>query len=154
MTSRSTGPERAGKERSFPSDNNGSNWRQVFSARFRSEMLMSTQIGRNTEGKMEVTMWKGREAKSEAVHGDRGWVSRVGGFTCLPLIAIAVACSSLPAEAHVTKLVITENVPFAGGQEFGTVGAYARLKGSAYFEVDPRDPLNAVITDIHKAPQK
>ena len=102
---------------------------------------------------MEVTMWKGREAKSEVVHGDKGWVSRVGGFTCLPLIAIAVACSSVPAEAHVTKLVITENVPFAGGQEFGTVGAYERLKGIAYFEVDPRDPLNAVITDIDKAPQ-
>jgi hypothetical protein len=44
-------------------------------------------------------------------------------------------------------------VPFAGGQEFGTVGAYERLTGVAYFEVDPRDPLNAVITDIDKAPQ-
>src|SRR5437870_7249927 len=104
---------------------------------------------------MEVTMSKGKEAKAETVPAHKGWVSRVGGFTCLPLItiAIAVACSSIPAEAHVTKLDITQRVPFAGGQEFGTVGAYERLKGIAYFEVDPRDPLNAVITDIDKAPQ-
>jgi hypothetical protein len=101
---------------------------------------------------MEVAMSKGKEAKAEVVPGHKGWVSRVGGFTCLPLIAIAVACSSVPAEAHVTKLDITQRVPFAGGQEFGTVGAYERLTGIAYFEVDPRDPLNAVITDIDKAP--
>ena len=98
---------------------------------------------------MEGTM----EVKSEVVHGHKGWGSRVGGFTCLPLIAIAVMCSLIPAEAHVTKLAISVRAPFAGGQDFGTVGAYEQLKGIAYFEVDPRDPLNAVITDIGKAPR-
>jgi len=68
-------------------------------------------------------------------------------------IAIAVACSSVPAEAHLTKLVITQTVPVAGGQTFGTVGAYEQLTGTAYFEVDPHDPLDAVITDLDKAPR-
>ena len=102
---------------------------------------------------MEVTMAKGKEAKAVAVPGHKAWVSRVAGFSCLPLIAIAVAWFSVPAEAHVTKLAITVRAPFAGGQGFGTVGAYEQLKGIAYFEVDPRDPLNAVITDIGKAPR-
>lgn len=102
---------------------------------------------------MEVTISKGKQAKAEVVPGHKAWVSRVAGFTWLPLIAMAVAWFSVPAEAHVTKLAITVRAPFAGGQGFGTVGAYEQLKGIAYFEVDPRDPLNAVITDIGKAPR-
>jgi Alpha/beta hydrolase domain len=102
---------------------------------------------------MADTMAKERQANSEVVPDHKGWASRVGGFTCLPLIVIAVTCSSAPAEAHVTKLAITVRAPFAGGQEFGTAGAYEQLKGIAYFEVDPHDPLNAVITDIGKAPR-
>src|ERR1700730_17924858 len=102
---------------------------------------------------MEVTISKGKQAKAEVVPGHKGWVSRVTGFTWLPLIAMAVAWFSVPAEAHVTKLAITVRAPFAGGQGVGTVGAYEQLKGIEYFEVDPRDPLNAVITDIRKAPR-
>src|SRR5258708_36262440 len=105
------------------------------------------------EGKMDVTMPTGREAQSEVQPGHKGWVSRVGGFTCLPLIAIALACSSVPAEAHVTKLDITHRVPFAAGQAFGKGGAYERLQGVAYFDIQPRDPLNAVSTGIGEPPQ-
>ena len=36
--------------------------------------------------------------------------------------------------------------------EWGTAGAYERLKGTAYMEVDPRDPLNAVIVNLDRAP--
>src|SRR5262249_31806951 len=55
------------------------------------------------------------------------------------------------ADARLTQLVITERLPFAGGTQFGTVGAYERLKGTALMEVDPTNPLNAVITDLDKA---
>jgi hypothetical protein len=36
---------------------------------------------------------------------------------------------------------------------WGTAGAYERLDGTAYMEVDPRDPLNAVIVNLDKAPR-
>src|SRR5207302_11034862 len=49
--------------------------------------------------------------------------------------------------------IITERLPFAGGAQFGTTGAYERLKGSALMEVDPNNPLDAVITDLDKAPR-
>ena len=41
----------------------------------------------------------------------------------------------------------------AGGQPFGAAGAYERLTGTAYFEVDPQDPSNAVVFDLDKAPR-
>jgi Alpha/beta hydrolase domain len=41
----------------------------------------------------------------------------------------------------------------AGGREFGDVGHYAQLDGSAHFAVDPGHPLNRGITDIDLAPR-
>jgi len=35
---------------------------------------------------------------------------------------------------------------------FGSVGQYEKLRGTAYGELDPSDPRNAVITDIQLAP--
>jgi hypothetical protein len=51
------------------------------------------------------------------------------------------------------RLKIDRTEPFAEGQEFGTAGAYLRLAGTAYGEVDPRHPLNAVIVNLDKAPR-
>ena len=45
------------------------------------------------------------------------------------------------------------DVPFAGGVEWGTAGVYERLKGTAFMEVNPLDPLNAMIIDLDKAPR-
>ena len=39
----------------------------------------------------------------------------------------------------------------AGGREFGDVGRYVQLDGTAHFAVDPAHPLNRVITDIDLA---
>ena len=50
------------------------------------------------------------------------------------------------------SLEITERVFFADGHEFDGVGVYERLKGRAYFAVNPRVPANAGICDIDKAP--
>jgi len=68
------------------------------------------------------------------------------------LIALLSAIAFVPlAEARVTRFIVEERVAFAPGTEWGTAGEYERLKGTAYFEVDPRDPRNAVIVNLDKA---
>jgi hypothetical protein len=42
---------------------------------------------------------------------------------------------------------------FQDGRSFGRVGAYEELRGEAEFAVDPRHPLNQVITDLDLAPR-
>ncbi len=56
-------------------------------------------------------------------------------------------------DARVVRLVVEQRRPLAGGQAFGDVGPYERLDGTAHLEVDPRDPLNAVIVNLDKAPR-
>ena len=51
-----------------------------------------------------------------------------------------------------TRLQIDRIEPFADGMAFGTVGSYVRLVGTAYGELDPQHPRNAVIVNIDKAP--
>src|SRR5262245_25516986 len=74
------------------------------------------------------------------------------------LAAVVVAIGSLLAwaaasEARVVRFVVEQTRTFAGGTSFGDVGTYQRLDGTAYMEVDPRDPLNAVIVNLDKAPR-
>jgi hypothetical protein len=66
------------------------------------------------------------------------------------LMATAVPRAS---EARVVRFVVEQRQPFAGGVEWGTSGVYERLVGTAYMEVDPGDPLNALIVDLDKAPR-
>jgi Alpha/beta hydrolase domain len=69
---------------------------------------------------------------------------------CAAVLALVAAA---PGEARVVAFVVESRQPFLGGIAWGTVGPYERLTGTAYMEVDPRDPLNAVIVDIDKAPK-
>ena len=58
------------------------------------------------------------------------------------------------AEAKITQIVITKTTsPAFGGASFGSVGQYEVLDGIAFGEVDPKDSLNEVITDIKLAPR-
>src|SRR6476646_9533148 len=57
------------------------------------------------------------------------------------------------ADAQVTTLTIKSRAPFANGQAFGSVGPYEEITGLVVGEIDPRDPRNAVITDIVLAPR-
>jgi Alpha/beta hydrolase domain len=41
----------------------------------------------------------------------------------------------------------------AGGRNFGSVGRYVQLDGTAHFAVDPGHPLNRCVTDIDLAPR-
>jgi hypothetical protein len=57
------------------------------------------------------------------------------------------------ANARVTSIVLGPPTQPYGTTSFGTVGAYEELDGVANGELDPRDPLNAVIQDIDLAPR-
>jgi hypothetical protein len=49
------------------------------------------------------------------------------------------------------RLEVSEQ-PLLGGRAFGEVGPYTELGGEAEFAVDPRHPLNQVISDLDAAP--
>jgi Alpha/beta hydrolase domain len=57
------------------------------------------------------------------------------------------------SHAMITKIVIEKREPFAGGHEFPITGAYEKLVGKAYGEVDPKSPLNKIIVNLDKAPR-
>ena len=67
--------------------------------------------------------------------------------------ALLVGLAAPLAEARVVRFVIEQQRAFAGGMEFGDVGPYERLDGTVHMEVDPDDPLNAVIVNLDKAPR-
>jgi Alpha/beta hydrolase domain len=50
-------------------------------------------------------------------------------------------------------LKIDRTESFADGKAFGTAGAYLRIKGTAYGELDPYHPLNTIIVNLDKAPR-
>ena len=62
---------------------------------------------------------------------------------------------SAPAvQAGITRIQIVERQsPTFGGYAWPGVGQYEKLVGKAYGEVDPRDPKNAVIVDLSRAPR-
>jgi hypothetical protein len=74
---------------------------------------------------------------------------RISGLGALALI---LSVSQL-TQARVTRFVVEDRVVVANGRDWGRSGPYERLKGRAYMEVDPRDPLNAVIFNLDKAPR-
>ena len=59
-----------------------------------------------------------------------------------------------PADAKVVKIVIEKKTsPAFDGANFGDAGQYETLTGRAFGELDPKDPHNAIITDIQLAPK-
>jgi len=75
--------------------------------------------------------------------------TRVIGAITIALILLL----SARAEARVVRFVVEQTRSFAGGVSWGTTGPYERLDGTAHMEVDPHDPLNAVIVNLDKAPR-
>ena len=67
--------------------------------------------------------------------------------------AAAVLVLAGPGHARVKQLVIeTIESPAFDGQVFGNAGQYETIAGKAQGELDPSDPLNAIIQDIELAP--
>ena len=52
-----------------------------------------------------------------------------------------------------TRFVIQKREPFANGHEFAITGAYEKLTGMIYGEVDPKHRLNQIIVNLNKAPR-
>src|SRR5258705_4118620 len=79
-------------------------------------------------------------------------IRRAASLTTV-LIAATLALPS-PADAHVKKIVVEKKVsPAFDGASFGQAGPYETLAGRAFGELDPKDPRNALITDINLAPK-
>ena len=79
-------------------------------------------------------------------------LSRVHGGLLASVISITVF-GGASADARVTSIVLGAATSPYGTATFGSVGQYEQIDGVAYGEVDPRDPLNAVIQDIDLAPR-
>ena len=79
------------------------------------------------------------------------WFRAQGPFA--GALGILLLGSAEPAAARITRLDITSvQSPTFGGTSFGHVGAYEKLVGKSFGEVDPDDPRNSAITDIRLAP--
>jgi hypothetical protein len=57
------------------------------------------------------------------------------------------------ADARITRIDLGPSTSPFGTTSFETVGQYEQIDGTAYGEIDPSDPLNAVIQDIDLAPR-
>ena len=68
-------------------------------------------------------------------------------------IRICIFCLLLPviAMAGLVRFEVTERSAVLQGKAFGATGAYERLVGKAYFEVDPNAPANQLIANIKRA---
>ena len=70
----------------------------------------------------------------------------------LALLA-GLATVAVPAIAAVERIEIKERAPFAPGVIYGEAGAYEKIRGVAYFALDPKAPANAAIVDLKRAPR-
>src|SRR5712664_227929 len=78
----------------------------------------------------------------------------MGRVSLLALSTAALMAVAPTADARVTKIEITtKQSPAFGGYAFKGVGAYEKIVGKAFGELDPKDPRNAVIVDIQLAPK-
>ena len=66
--------------------------------------------------------------------------------TILALVLLTLVAGT--AEARIVKVVIDRTEPFAASSPFGTAGAYVRITGTAYGDLDPARPENAVIVNL------
>jgi hypothetical protein len=68
-------------------------------------------------------------------------------------LAASMLVGAPVADARTTNIQILTRTTAFGGNSFPDVGQYEVITGIATGEVDPKDPLNAVIVDIDRAPK-
>ena len=66
-------------------------------------------------------------------------------------LALLVAFAAASAQAAVERIEVTERVPFAAGVTFGEAGAYEKIRGVAYYALDPKLKANQAIVDLKHA---
>jgi hypothetical protein len=69
-----------------------------------------------------------------------------------PLISI-FALLVIPVQAEVTRVEVVSVRPWLAGRSAVKAGAYEKLQGRVYFEVDPENPASRRITDLALAPR-
>src|SRR5438105_2157557 len=71
------------------------------------------------------------------------------------IVFLLAATLGALASAHsaLTRLEVQSRGPFAEGKEFGDVGAYVRITGRFYGELDPSLAANRAIVDLQRAPR-
>ena len=63
-----------------------------------------------------------------------------------------ILLAATPVSAEVIRIEVKSRADLSP-QPAGAVGPYERLAGTIHFAVDPRHPVNQIITDIDKAPR-
>src|SRR5207302_9061194 len=72
----------------------------------------------------------------------------------LPALLVAGALLvPIGARAEVRRVSVESRVDVLGGQSFGPVGPYEKLAGVIDVALDPRNPANARIVDLERAPR-
>jgi hypothetical protein len=66
---------------------------------------------------------------------------------------LALLVAPVAVRAEVFRVEIAGKAVVAGGQAWGAVGPYEKLSGTIAFALDPRDPRNARIVDLDRAPR-
>ena len=74
-------------------------------------------------------------------------------LTTLPGAMFLTMLAAAPLSADVVRIEVQTRSDLAGGQAFGSAGAYEKLAGKIYFAVDPSLPANKIVTDVDKAPR-
>ncbi len=71
------------------------------------------------------------------------------------LMMMLAGCVIIPpfASAEVVRVEIESRQQVADGQSFGRSGAYEKITGKIYLEVDPDNPANRLIVDLDLAPR-
>jgi hypothetical protein len=74
-----------------------------------------------------------------------------------PIIIVALSVLAIgfrsPAQAKVERIEIQSQELFADGMAFGSTGSYEKLRGLAWFALDPNAAANAPIADLKLAPR-
>ena len=72
--------------------------------------------------------------------------------TLSSLLAVLVLVAGTTS-AEVVRFEIQSRADLVSGMSFGLAGSYEKIVGTVYFEVDPANPANRIITDIDFAPR-
>jgi hypothetical protein len=85
--------------------------------------------------------------------GTTVWAQQGGSQAVASVRATSTQVVASANSQGVTRFVVEQRRLFAGGQNWGSAGPYERLDGTAYMQLDPRDPHNDVIVNLDKAPR-
>ena len=68
------------------------------------------------------------------------------------LVTVILFALAGTLSARVDHVQISSRAPYMGGRSFGLAGPYERIQGKVFFALDPRNPHNAEIVDLYRAP--